>query len=338
VFIAGCGEDPKDDTGVEPVDCTPAADAGADQQVTFGDVVALDGAASQPCDGLEAAVYSWVFDAVPEGSLVDETFLADSGTTTAVVSGFTPDTIGTYVLTLTVEQGELSSGADVVVVEVEAGGGAPVADCGGDLEVDVGTLASLDGSGSSDPDGDSISYAWSLTNTPEGSKAALYTADEAETSLVPDVAGAYDVHLVVSDGMLESEPAYCVVTAVADDLPPVADAGEGGTLPPCDEQILQLEGYGSYDPEGEPLTYAWSVLEKPEGSALTDADFDTSYVAPSVSWDVEGTYGFQLSVNDGAQWSAPDVVVFTVSACPDDTGDPGDTGEPDDPVDTGAPV
>jgi predicted secreted protein len=326
--LVACPGEPRD-SGPPVSPCAPVAAAGPDQQVTLGEQVHLDASASEACEpqGEPTASYSWSFDSVPEGSQLEVSAFTVNDSPEAQSSQFSPDVPGTWVLALKVTQGEDSSAPDITVIEVVAGGTAPVADCGGDLEVEVGALTTLDGSGSYDTDGDAISYAWSLTSAPDGSGASLYAADGVQASLVPDLPGTYDVHLVVSDGLLESEPGYCMVAAHGTNQAPVADAGEGGALPPCDDHVIQLEGYGSYDPEGEPLDYLWSLLAIPAGSAASDTPCDTggpcymafddaTTVAPLFTWDLAGEYTFQLTVRDSVQWSAPDVVTYTVSECP----------------------
>ena len=49
---------------------------------------------------------------------------------------------------------------------------APVADAGTDRTVTVGKTVQLDGSKSSDEDGDTLTYSWTITSAPEGSSAA----------------------------------------------------------------------------------------------------------------------------------------------------------------------
>jgi hypothetical protein len=331
-LASSCGDKPQDDTGSGSGDvCTLAADAGADQEVLFGAEVSLDASGSEGCDGGSGdASFHWSFDTVPGSSSLDVGAFSVNDSAQAQSTTFVPDAVGSWVLSLQVRHDDISSDLDVVVVEVEADGLAPVADCGGDLDVEVGQLATLYGNGSYDPEGADLAWAWSLGSVPDGSglsSESIFDGDEELASIVPDVAGAYDIHLVVSDGQLESEPAYCVVTATEPDLPPVADAGEGGELPPCDDQIIQLEGYGSYDPEGMPLSYLWGLLDKPEGSEASaepcetdegcyEAFDDTSSAGPVFTWDLPGSYTMQLEVSDGAQWSAPDVVTYEVSDCP----------------------
>ena len=50
---------------------------------------------------------------------------------------------------------------------------APIADAGIDQNVITGSLVTLDGSKSSDPNDDMLSYNWSFTAKPTGSSAAV---------------------------------------------------------------------------------------------------------------------------------------------------------------------
>jgi hypothetical protein len=84
---------------------------------------------------------------------------------------------------------------DVVVV-----GSAPDADAGSDLTSMVGATVTLDGSGSSDADGDPLTYNWELVTVPSGSSAAISNGSQAVSSFVPDVAGTYTARLAVNDG------------------------------------------------------------------------------------------------------------------------------------------
>jgi hypothetical protein len=50
---------------------------------------------------------------------------------------------------------------------------APIADAGMDSEVAVGQAVYLDGQGSSDPDGDELTFQWVIEQLPEDSRAVL---------------------------------------------------------------------------------------------------------------------------------------------------------------------
>src|SRR5262249_9205700 len=61
--------------------------------------------------------------------------------------------------------------------------------------------------------------------------------------------------------------------------------------------------------DGDPLTYSWSLLYKPNTSNATISD--PTAVSPTFVADVEGVYVAQLIVNDGKVNSAPQTVMIT---------------------------
>ncbi|MBW2703747.1 MAG: hypothetical protein JRF33_23255 [Deltaproteobacteria bacterium] len=82
---------------------------------------------------------------------------------------------------------------------------APVAVAGPDAEAALGTLVTLDGSASYDPDGDALTYAWQVLSRPENSTVEPLDVGARQTSLQVDVGGVYLVALVVFDGQAYSE-------------------------------------------------------------------------------------------------------------------------------------
>ncbi len=79
--------------------------------------------------------------------------------------------------------------------------------------VTVGTVVKLDGRLSFDPNGDEITYAWTLTELPEGSSSVLENATSPETFFTVDMAGKYLVTLTVNDGVGDSAPDTVIITA-----------------------------------------------------------------------------------------------------------------------------
>jgi len=90
---------------------------------------------------------------------------------------------------------------------------------------------------------------------------------------------------------------------------PIANAGADQTIATSDTQV-QLDGSASSDVDGDPLTYTWTIIDKPNGSNATLSD--STLVNPTFVADKDGTYTIQLIVNDGELYSATDSVIVTV--------------------------
>ena len=281
----------------------PVADAGAAQNVLTGNLVTLDGSGSSDANG-DALTYRWAFTSIPAGSG------ATLSNPTAVKPTFIPDVAGSYVFNLVVNDGALDSAAATVAITASDVNAAPVANAGADQSAVTGALVTLDGRGSSDADGDPLTYSWAFTSKPAGSGAALSNAALATPSFTPDVAGSYVCSLVVSDGKLNSAAAHVTVTAVTVPAPnnaPVAKAGADRTV--VVGTPVTLDGSGSSDADGDPLTYRWALASGPSGSS---AKLSSATAAkPSFSPDAVGTYLFSLIVNDGKADSAAATVSIT---------------------------
>lgn len=184
----------------------PTASAGNNQTVRPGTTVHLDGSGSfddnTPTNELQ---YSWIFVSVPSGSQATLT-----GADTATPS-FLPDAHGSYVIQLVVtDQGSLSSAPSLVTVGENP---PPTADAGTDQLVLVGTIVQLAGSGD-DPDGDSLTFAWTLSSAPAGSTSAISSSMLPNATFVPDRTGVYLAQLVVSDVFGPGEPDSVQITAI----------------------------------------------------------------------------------------------------------------------------
>lgn len=110
----------------------------------------------------------------------------------------------------------------------------PVADAGADLTVSATVPVSLDGTGSKDADGDSLTYAWSFASMPSGSHAAFDDAKAGKPSFTPDVAGKYIAKLVVNDGTNDSPADRVTVTARNNSASATISAANGGTVTSTD--------------------------------------------------------------------------------------------------------
>ena len=200
--------------------------------------VLLNGSGSSDPNGAIAS-FSWTLTSRPTGSLA----ALGQNTPTALLI---PDRPGTYVVQLVVSDGTLTGQASVSITTVNRPPVAVVVPLSG--PVLVGNTVALSGVGSSDPDGDALTHAWSLTTRPAGSTATLNATTPA-TSVVPDRPGTYVVTLTVSDGQLSASATLSFHTT---NSPPRADAGPDRTSPVG--AIVTLNGSGSTDIDGDVLT------------------------------------------------------------------------------------
>ena len=262
------------------VNTPPVADAGPDQTVALGAGVTLDGSASYDVDG-DPLTFYWQFLSLPVGSTA---VLDDPG---AVRPVFVADLEGGYEIELVVNDGSTDSSPDTVLITTE--NTSPTADAGPDQTVYVNDTVYLDGSGSSDPDGDALTFTWMILSAPEGSAATLSDPALVNPSFLVDLPGFYEIELTVSDGELEGTDTVSINT---ENSIPVAIAGDDQAIFVGD--TVQLDGAGSFDVDGDPLTFSWSLSSKPEGSAA--ALSDPSAVQPSFYVDLPGLYVAQLIV------------------------------------------
>ena len=100
-----------------------------------------------------------------------------------------------------------------VTVSITTNTSPPTANAGSNQLVNVGAVVTLDGSGSVDLNGYSLSYSWSLLSQPAESTATLANANAANPTFTADKAGDYIVQLIVSDPLYSSLPATVTISA-----------------------------------------------------------------------------------------------------------------------------
>jgi hypothetical protein len=278
----------------------PVANAGPNQTVKVGVTVALSGSTSTDADG-NSLTYQWSFVSVPTGSA------ATIVSPTAVKPTFMADKAGDYLVRLIVNDGIVNSAPATVTITTTGGNTAPVANAGPDQTSTVGSTITLNGSGSTDVDGNPLTYDWSLVSVPTESLATLSNPTAAKPTFVADKAGQYVAQLIVNDGTVNSTPDTVTITTTGGNTPPVANAGPDQTVQAG--STVQLDGSASKDPDGNALRYQWALTVKPTGSKVTLSNATTmmaSFIA-----DMPGQYVGQLTVNDGMVSSAPDTVTLT---------------------------
>lgn len=180
----------------------------------------------------------------------------------------------------------------------------PTANAGDDQSVALETLTFLDGSRSSDLDGDRLSFVWSILTSPATSVELLYDSNSVRPTFKTDQPGTYVIQLQVDDGTATSQPSTVVLST--ENTPPVANAGDDRNIVPG--ETLELDGSGSFDIDGDALQFFWKVVEPGQQHATVVDPFS---MRPTVTLGSAEKYVVELVVSDGNQVSRADQCVLT---------------------------
>jgi PKD domain len=297
---------------VAHVNHPPLADAGANQTVPEGTLVTLDGSNSADTDG-DTLSYSWHQTA---GTIVT---LAGSDTS---MPSFTAPNVGPtgedLTFELTVNDGQGGGATDSVTITVTYVNQDPTANAGPDQTQDENAVVALDGTGSSDPDGNTLTYSWSQTGGP--AVVDLSGSDTASpTFKLPEVDRFEDdvvMQLTVDDGYGGTSTDEVTIHIHNVNHPPVSDAGND--FPVQWGHLVNLSGSGmDPDVEEQPLlTYAWTQTG---GTSVTISGADTttpSFTAPTVptpGYSGEELLTFNLKVTDPNGVYSDDTITVTVT-------------------------
>jgi len=177
-----------------------------------------DAAAGDDFSGPTSGTLSWADgDARPQSI---EFAIADDGA---------PETDEFFEIALANASGATVAGPAAARVTIKDGAGAnlaPNAVAGSALTVAENSAVTLDGSGSNDPDGDSLSYAWAQTSGPSVTLSAPAAAVTGFTAPGVSSDALLRFELTVSDPGGLSDTAQVSVTVTNEDAS--ADGGGGG--------------------------------------------------------------------------------------------------------------
>jgi uncharacterized protein (TIGR03382 family) len=165
--------------------------------------VTLDGSGSSDPDG-DPIHARWVQASGPAATFDDATKMSPLVTLPRIRAD------STLSFALFVDDGLLTSAPATVSLSAAGVNGKPVSNAGSDQKVAPSAQVQLDGSHSSDPDNDPLSYQWSQVS---GTAVALSGATTANPSFTAPASGDVVLQLVVSDGLLASDPAPVTVHA-----------------------------------------------------------------------------------------------------------------------------
>ncbi|MFL5394671.1 MAG: PKD domain-containing protein [Myxococcales bacterium] len=225
----------------------PIADAGPDQAVASGAFVTLDATASSDPAGL-ALSFAWTQTAGPPVPLSSAIVAQPTFSAPTVPFGELPVVLTFSLVVSDANTSSLAATVSVTVNPQVPPNPAPIANAGPDQAVASGSAVTLDGSASADPDGESITFAWTQTS---GAAVALASADTAHPTFTASVvlagspAAVLVFALVATDAHGGSTPASVTITVnpEAANFPPPP-----GTPPPADpnQPPLPVGGNGSH--------------------------------------------------------------------------------------------
>ncbi|XOV78966.1 MAG: glycosyl hydrolase family 18 protein [Aestuariibacter sp.] len=204
------------------------------------------------------------------------------------------------------------------------GNNAPTARAGVDQTINsLPVNVSLNGSSSTDPDGDNLSYLWEQI---AGVTVTLNNASSAVANFDADPVSQDEVlqfRLTVNDGSLSDSDITQVTlkASSSQNTPPVANAGS-------DQQVasgaaVTLNASASSDADGDTLIFSWQQIS---GTAVTLNNANSaqsSFTAPTLNSNEDLI--FEVLVDDGTD-SDTDTVTITVTG--DNGGNPCDTTDP----------
>lgn len=273
--------------------------------VHVGSTLVVDASGSSDSDG-DPLTFKWQVVSKPTGSEAD---ILPNGSK----SYFIPDVKGTYQFAVTVSDG--NGGVVSQLVEFVADNTPPkalaivVVDPQSPTPqqisraVTLGSLVDFDASGSTDADLDTLVTSWTITEKPLTSKAVLAVLSGAASRFQPDALGIYKVRASTRDpkgAVSLTDISINVNNRAPEGLMSIYAAPTAtqstSTFTTSEGYQVVLNGGPSTDADGDLLTYAWQLVDKPTGSTMgvNGTNAQTLAIIP----DLKGTYKLKLTVTD----------------------------------------
>ncbi|QDZ01167.2 PKD domain-containing protein [Nitratireductor mangrovi] len=265
----------------------PVAVAGPDRTAKVGERIDFDGGASSDTDG-NLIAYHWDFG---NGK-------SAIGQRRSIVY-FEP---GSYEVTLTVtdSSGQNNASAiDTLIVTVgDRPNSVPVAAVEDDRPAAIGEPVRFSGGGSSDPNGNILSYEWDFG---DGERASGREVVHAYAK-----SGTYRAQLTIRDDSGLADGLSSAIRTITVNEPPIADAGPDQHVT---ASAVTFDASRSVDPDGRIASYLWDFGD---GSSAAGERVTHVYGNP-------GTYRVKLVVEDASgtiRNTAEDEMSVRVNALP----------------------
>lgn len=168
----------------------------------------------------------------------------------------------------------------------------PDAQAGQDQFATLNQIVILNASNSTDKDGNRLSYRWKIIDQPKNSRAFILNPNHITPSIKVDVAGTYQIELLVSDGP-ESFSSDIMFIDTQDTKPQLSKFNDQKILV---GETTTIDGSQVIDPDGDKLSYHWQLKQKPSESKAVIEAADSS--TPTITTDATGKYSIKLKVSD----------------------------------------
>lgn len=285
----------------------PVAKARAATTVVRGQTVVLDGSDSFDPDG-DPLHYRWSFPLYNVNQGASLSYMTPPRSSTAVIQNahsakaeFTPDAAGRYDVFLTVYDASVSHQTQITI-EVsqpkDTPNTPPVAVIGNGAashECELGAYCGISSSLSHDADNDPLSLQWTYWNITSPNNK--HTATGRGLYAIPTTtAGTWQVELIANDGQANSPVVtqIVIVKTGANVAPSAVVSVDSSTV--MVGQTIHFDGSASTDPNGDPLSFEWALIDRPDGSKAVLQN--PSSARASVVADQPGIYKAQVIVTD----------------------------------------
>jgi hypothetical protein len=189
----------------------------------------------------------------------------------------------------------------------------PAANAGADQTATDGTVVTLSGAQSADPEGSTLAFNWeqisaspAVTLTGADTEAPSFAV---ETNSVTALTHSFRLTVTDGVGLTSTDTIDVVINANA---PPTANAGADQTANTGDS--VTLSGSQSVDPENLALSFSWAQISETPTVTLIGADTETpSFVVETVTL-IGLTHTFQLTVTDSAGSTSTDTIDVDIIA------------------------
>lgn len=260
----------------------PVADPGGPYVATVGTTIVLDGSSSHDPDG-DTLTYAWDLDN-------DGNFTDSAAEKPSFGFGSVPGTVYSVCLRVSDPAGRMDTKCTTVMT-VPANH-PPAAAAGADQHVGEGDVVTLDGSASSDPDGDALTYSWTQTGGPA---VTLSDPTAAKPTFTPPDNGVYSFRLTVDDGTATSSDD---MTVNAENVAPAVQitGPAAGTLTKVGDPVTFT---GAFTDRGRADTHAakWSFDSLTTDGAVTESS-GSGTVSATYTFAAAGVYQVELDVTD----------------------------------------